>query len=212
MVKVVPTILATTIDDYETRLKRVLPFAKRIHIDISDGKFTDTTTIGIGQVECDEGLVVDLHLMVSDPERAVKAVVELKPSLVIIHFESDGEHDELFEALHEAGIKAGLAILPETSIDEVAELLGLVDHLLVFTGTLGHNGGQFKPQCLAKVAQARAINPDLEIAVDGGVDDITGAKAVAAGVEVLDCGSFIHQAGDPEAAYRKLDALSGVMA
>ncbi len=212
MVKVVPTILAATIDDYETRLKRVQPFARRIHIDISDGKFTDTATIGLGQVECDDGMVVDLHLMVSDPERAIEAVVELKPSLVIIHFEADGEHDELFEALHEAGIKAGLAILPETSVDEVAELLGSVDHLLVFTGTLGHNGGQFKQNCLAKVAQAQAINPDLEIAVDGGIDDTTGEKAVAAGVDVLDCGSFIHNAADPEAAYHKLEALTGAPA
>ena len=212
MAKVVPTILATSNDDYEKRLDRVKGFAKRIHVDISDGKFTDTVTVGLGEVEVSDGLVVDLHLMVSAPERAIAAVLELKPSLVIIHFEADGEHDEIVEALHEAGIKAGLAILPETSVDEVADLLDKVDHLLVFTGTLGHNGGQFKANCLAKVAQAREINPDLEIAVDGGVDDVTGAQAVNAGVDVLDCGSFIHNAADPEAVYRKLEALTGVAA
>ena len=64
MVKVVPTILATTSDDYETRIRRVLPFAKRIHVDISDGKFTDATTVGLDQVEVDNGMIVDLHLMV----------------------------------------------------------------------------------------------------------------------------------------------------
>ena len=212
MVKVVPTILATTNDDYEQRLNRVKGFAKRIHVDISDGKFTDTVTVGLGEVEVETGMSVDLHLMVTDPERAIAAVEDLKPSLVIIHFEADGEHDEIFEALHEAGIKAGLAILPETSVDEVAELLDKVDHLLIFTGTLGHNGGQFKEQCLAKVDQAREINPDLEIAVDGGVDDVTGAKAVRAGVDVLDCGSYIHKATDPEAVYHRLEALTGVVA
>jgi len=212
MAKVVPTILATTNEDYETRLTRVKGFAKRIHVDISDGKFTNTVTVGLGEVEVVDGMVVDLHLMVSDPERAIAAVLELKPSLVIVHFEADGEHDEIFEALHEAGIKAGLAILPETSVDEVTELLDKVDHLLVFTGTLGQNGGQFRANCLAKVAQAREVNPDLEIAVDGGVDDVTGGKAVEAGVDVLDCGSFIHNASDPEAAYRKLEALTGVTA
>jgi ribulose-phosphate 3-epimerase len=212
MAEVVPTILSTTRDDYEVRFRRVKGFAKRIHVDISDGKFTDTVTVGLGDVEVSDGMIVDLHLMVSDPERAIETVVELKPSLVIVHFEADGEHDEIFETLHEAGIKAGLAILPETSVDEVAELLGLVDHLLVFTGTLGHNGGSFRANCLTKIAQARAINSDLEIAVDGGVDDVTGAEAVTAGADVLDCGAFIHNASDPEAAYRKLDILVGAVA
>jgi ribulose-phosphate 3-epimerase len=212
MAEVAPTILASTSQDYEARLKRVKGFAKRIHVDISDGKFTDTVTVGLGEVSVEEGMTLDLHLMVSDPERAVAAVVELKPSLAIIHFEADGEHDEIIAALHEGGIKAGLAILPETSVDEVAELLGEIDHLLIFTGSLGHNGGQFKPQCLVKVAQARAINSELEIAVDGGVDDVTGAEAVTAGVDLLDCGSYIQAASDPEAAYRRLEALTGVAA
>jgi ribulose-phosphate 3-epimerase len=210
MAEVAPTILATTLEDYTARVERVKGFADRIHIDISDGIFTNNRTIGLGDAFLVDGAVCDLHLMIDEPEEQLESVIALRPSLAIIHDEAKGDLAGCFSRLREAGIRVGLAVLPQTPIDAIKHHLSEIDHLLIFTGTLGHNGGQFSLDCLEKVAQAREINPQLEIAVDGGVNNLSGQAAVAAGVNLLDCGSYIQDAPNPEAAYRSLKTLVGV--
>jgi len=142
------------------------------------------------------------------PEGQIENIVALQPHLVIVHYEAECDTDSLFRQLHELDIRVGLAINPETTIVQVKDLLPNLDHLVVFTGRLGHNGGEFRVDCLEKIGQARAINPNLEIAVDGGVNQETGRMAIEAGANLLDCGSFIHDATDPEIAYIALEAIA----
>ncbi len=208
MASVAPTILATSPEDYAERINKVKPFAKRLHIDVCDGVFIDAKTVGLSQVYDIDGVPFDLHLMMTHPESQVENICALRPSLVIVHYEAEADREALFRELQAAEIRVGLAINPETMIDQVRELLPQLDHLLVFTGTLGHNRGEFRADCLEKIGQARAINPNLEIAVDGGVDQETGRQAIAAGADLLDCGSFIHDAPDPEIAYVALEAIA----
>jgi ribulose-phosphate 3-epimerase len=208
MASVAPTILAETPEDYGARIDRVKPFAKRLHIDICDGVFIDTKTVGLSQVYDIDGVPFDLHLMMTHPEGQIENIVALQPQLVIFHFEADVDRDAMMRELRTMEIKVGLAINPETTIEQVKDLLPNLDHLLVFTGRLGHNGGEFRADCLEKIAQARAINPDLEIGVDGGINQETGRQAIEAGANLLDCGSFIHDASDPEIAYIALEAIA----
>jgi ribulose-phosphate 3-epimerase len=208
MASVAPTILATTPDDYAARIDRVKPFAKRLHIDVCDGVFIDTKTVGLSQVYDIDGVPFDLHLMMSHPEGQIENICALRPSLVIVHYEADADRETLFRELQSMDIRVGLAINPETTIEQVKDILPTLNHLLIFTGRLGHNGGEFRTDCLEKIGQARAINPDLEIAVDGGVNQETGRMAVEAGANLLDCGSFIHDAADPEIAYVALEAIA----
>ena len=208
MASVAPTILATSPADYAERINRVKPFAKRLHIDICDGVFIDTKTVGLSQVYDIDGVPFDLHLMMAHPEGQVENILALQPSLVIFHYEAEADREAMIRRLHEVDIRVGLAVNPETMIEQVAELLPNIDHLLIFTGHLGHNGGEFRIDCLEKIAQARAINPDLEIGVDGGINQETGRMAVEAGANLLNCGSFIHDAADPEIAYIALEAIA----
>ncbi len=208
MASVAPTILASTPADYAERIDRVKPFAKRLHIDICDGVFIDTKTVGLSQVYDIDGVPFDLHLMMTHPEGQIENIVSLCPQLVIFHFEADVDRESLMRQLREVDIKIGLAINPETMIEQVKDLLPHIDHLLVFTGRLGHNGGEFRGDCLEKIGQARAINPELEIAVDGGIDQETGRMAIEAGANLLDCGSFIHDADDSEIAFIALTAIA----
>src|SRR5258708_4383914 len=201
MASVAPTFLATDPADYARRIDNVKPFATRLHIDVADGVFEDQKTVGLSQVYDIDGVPFDLHLMMTHPESQVENIVSLQPQLVIVHFEAHTDTDSLFRQLHELDIRVGLAINPETTIDQVKDLLPNLDHLRVFTGRLGHNGGEFRMDCLDKIGAARAINPSLEIAVDGGINQETGRKAIEAGANLLDCGSFIHDAPDPEIAY-----------
>lgn len=208
MPSVAPTILATTPEDYAHRIDNVKAYATRLHIDVGDGVFTDVRTIGLSQVYDIDGVPFDLHLMMVHPESQIENIVSLQPQLVIVHFEAPFDHEAFFKALRDMDIKVGLAINTETTIEQVRDVLPNVDHLLVFTGKLGHNGGEFRADCLEKIAQARAINSDLEIAVDGGLNQETSRLAVEAGADLLDIGSFIHDAEDPEIAYVAVQAIA----
>jgi ribulose-phosphate 3-epimerase len=208
MASVAPTILAETPADYAARIDRVKPFATRLHVDICDGVFIETKTVGLSQVYDIDGVPLDLHLMITHPESQLEHITALRPELVIFHYEAQADREGIIKQLHGMEIKVGIAINPETTVEQVGNLLTSIDHLLIFTGRLGHNGGEFQLDCLDKIAQARAINPNLEIGVDGGVNQETGRMAVEAGANVLDCGSFIHDSDDPEIAYIALEAIA----
>ena len=208
MASVVPTILATDPTDYARRIDNVKPFATRIHIDVADGVFEDQKSVGLNQVYDIDGVPFDLHLMMVHPEGQFENICALMPELVITHFEAPFDHEAFFKQLRDVDIKVGLAIKTETTIEQAKDLLPLIDHLVVFTGKLGHNGGEFRADCLEKIGQARAIKPDLEIAVDGGVNQETARQAIDAGADILDVGSFIHDSDDPEIAYVAIQAIA----
>ncbi len=209
MAEVAVTIDADTPADFAARIDRVKGFAKRIHVDISDGVFAPHKTIGLSQAYGIEGAELDLHMMVEYPESQIEKMLAFEPNLVILHFESAGGHlKEVFSQLKAVGIRTGLAIEHDTTIEQVKDWLPDLDHLLVFTGKLGFNGGEMRVDCLDKIAAAKIFNPNLEVGVDGGVNQETARYALAAGADVLDTGSFVHEAVDPEAAYIGLEALA----
>jgi ribulose-phosphate 3-epimerase len=208
MASVAPTINATTPDDYARRIDNVKPFANRLHIDVGDGVFTDVKTVGLGQVYDIDGVPFDLHLMMNHPEGHLEDISALGPQLVITHFEAPFDHEAFFKDLRSMDIKVGLAVNVETTIEQVKDLLPTIDHLVVFTGKLGHNGGEFRADCLDKIAAARAVNANLEIAVDGGLNQETSRGAIEAGADLLDVGSFIQDAADPEIAYIAIEAIA----
>ncbi|GAC1371566.1 MAG: ribulose-phosphate 3-epimerase [Candidatus Saccharimonadales bacterium] len=208
MASVAPTINATTPAQYAQFIDAVKGFATRLHIDVGDGVFTDVKTVGLSQVYDIDGVPFDLHLMMNHPESQLENIVSLQPQLVIVHFEAPFDHGTFFKTLRDMDIKVGLAINTETTIEQVRDVLPAINHLVVFTGRLGHNGGEFRGDCLEKIAAARAINPDLEIAVDGGLNQETSRLAVDAGANLLDVGSFIQDADDPEIAYIAVQSIA----
>jgi ribulose-phosphate 3-epimerase len=208
MASIAPTINATTPEDYARRIDNVKGFATRLHIDVGDGVFTDVKTVGLTQVYDIDGVPFDLHLMMTHPEGQMENICALQPQLVITHFEAPFDRETFYKQLRDVDIKVGMAINVETTIEQVRDILPTINHLVVFTGKLGHNGGEFRADCLEKIGQARAINPDLEIAVDGGLNQETARKAVEAGANLLDVGSFIHDSADPEIAYIAVEAIA----
>jgi ribulose-phosphate 3-epimerase len=208
MASVAPTICSTSPEDYARRIDNVKPFATRLHIDVADGVFTEVKTPGLSQVYDIDGVPFDLHLMMTHPESQLEDIISLQPQLVITHYEAPFDREAFYKQLRDMDIRVGMAINTETTIEQVRNILPTIHHLLVFTGKLGHNGGEFRADCLEKITQARAINPDLEIGVDGGLNQETSRLAVEAGANVLDVGSFIHEAADPEMAYIAVQAIA----
>lgn len=170
MAEIVPTITVSNPGEYHKRLEKILPYTKRIHVDISDGDFAPSELIGLAQVYVPEGVELDLHLMVQNPFSHLNSALALKPSLIIIHAEAEGNFVNTIKEIQSFGVDAGVAFLPETQVEDHAELVKLADHVLVFTGDLGHYGGDLDHHQLHKVADARAINPNAEVSIDGGVN------------------------------------------
>lgn len=206
--EVAVAILARTPAEYEAAMTRVEGIATRLHIDYSDGVFADGKTIGLPQIYSSTNATFDLHLMMNRPEDSLEQIISLQPDLAIIHFEAEGDHQKTLSQLRQAGIRTGIAVLPQTLSAQIEPLIDGLDHVLVFTGShLGFGGGDFLPKVLGKIAQLKKIKPSLEIGVDGGINQQTAQLAISAGADILVSGSFIHASSDPTVAY---EALMGI--
>lgn len=208
---VCPAVLASTPDAFLTDLKRAQSLASRAQIDICDGEFADNQTVNLSQISWPEDLSVDLHLMVHEPAEQEHDIIALGPNLVIVHVEAkDGggkNKVELLEELKQVGIKTGVALLAQSQPSDWVDLIKQVDHVLIFTGHLGHYGGDMDESQLTKIAQVKQINPQVEVGVDGGINADNAAKVVAAGADVLNVGGYIQQAADPQSAYATIEQI-----
>ena len=208
MKTIVPTITAEDPHTYRSQIERVQSIAIRLHIDLMDGIFTPNKSIDTSLVWWPEIVKADIHLMFQKPETELQTLIKLKPQMVIIPAESDCDIPSFSKKLNEVGIKCGVALLAETSVESVKGILDEIQHLLIFSGNLGHQGGSIADlKLLQKVEQAKTINPNLEIAWDGGVNESNITVIAQAGVDIINVGGFIHAAPDPVVAYNTLNAL-----
>lgn len=201
---VCPAILADDSKQYSQQIHKVSGFARRIQIDLMDGVFSQAKSVGLGEVWWPPSLKADLHLMYQNPEDYLDKIIKLRPHMAIIHAEAQGDHMHFAARLHKEGILAGLAVLPETSIDGIEPIIHSFDHLMIFSGDLGHFGGKADLPLLGKVKQAKEHHEELEIGWDGGVNDENVKQLADGGVDVLNAGGFIQNSADPKAAYDKL--------
>lgn len=199
-----PTVLAKNEAEFAAQMRKVSLLSKRLQIDLMDGEFTETQSLELKKVWWPPGVKADIHLMYQRPVDYLEKLLHLKPDMVIIHYEAQVNHMHLAAELHKEGIKAGLAVLPATRISAVEDLLSSFDHLLIFSGHLGHFGGKIDLSLLPKAQEAKLHHPDLEIGWDGGVNDRNTRQLVEGGVDVLNVGGFLHEADNTEAAYQLL--------
>lgn len=207
MAIIAPAVLADGPHGYREQVERVQLFAERVHIDVCDGVFAPTTTIGLEQLWLPEEKQVDVHLMYQNPEHVLARVVELKPNLVIIHAEAEGNFQEISDVLRSSGIKVGLAVLPQTSIEIIRPAFHLIDHVLIFSGDLGRFGGKTDLSLLGKIGEVKEFDPMIEIGWDGGINEENVKTLVHNGVQVLDVGGFIQKSSNPSDAYATLKGL-----
>lgn len=208
MSQIVPTITAENPHIFREQIERVEGFTKRIHIDLMDGIFTSNQSVSIEQVWLPTDIICDIHLMFKEPEDVFSDLIALQPHMIIVPAEATFNMNHIKEMLKGTNIKLGLALLPETSVESIKNYLNDIDHLLIFSGNLGHQGGSVANlYLLKKVEVARKINPALEIGWDGGVNDSNVAAFASAGVDIINTGGYIHTAPDAGLAYKTLSGL-----
>jgi len=190
---VCPTITAHTAKEYEKQLHKVMPFAHRIQIDLTDGIFAGPLTVEPADAWWPAGSKADFHLMYDHPMSAIKTIAAHKPHLIIVHAEAKGDFDEVADYCRTRGIKVGVALLQKTEPQKILAALGRIDHVLIFSG---------------KVKALKAKKADLEIGWDGGVNSQSVSQLVFGGVDVLNVGSYIQNADDPVKTFHSLQRIA----
>lgn len=201
---IVPTVLASTPEDYRSSLERVHTFANRIHVDLSDGSFAPSQTIATNQIWWPQEWLTDVHAMVADPLPYTEQLIPMKPHMVIFHAEVTADLLSAMQMLKTNGIKAGVALLRSTVPSDVAPLIEAADHVMIFSGDLGKYGGTASLMQLEKVRLVKMINNGAEIGWDGGVSAENAFSLAQGGVDVMYVGRAIQQAEDAQAAYDTL--------
>jgi ribulose-phosphate 3-epimerase len=206
-----PAILAKDEEEYKKQIEVVQPFAQRIQIDLKDNDFALGQSIALDKIWLPQGIICDIHVMYKSPQDYLDTLIKLKPSMVIVHAESTCDIPKFASDLKQAGIKTGMAILQKTEVSDVAYTFPYVQHLLIFSGDLGHFGGQADLNLIHKIEEAKANYQYLEIGWDGGINADNAAQLATAGVDVLDVGGAIQNAANPRDAYATIKArLTGV--
>ncbi|MDR3140066.1 MAG: ribulose-phosphate 3-epimerase, partial [Treponema sp.] len=170
--------------------------AEWIHLDIMDGHFVPNLTFGpkvVGDLRPHSSLCFDVHLMACEPEKLIGEFARSGADYITFHTEATVHSHRLLAAIRELGKKAGISVVPSTSVSLLEELLPYTDLVLVMTVNPGFGGQALIPQCLEKVKRLAHIRElkDLSflISVDGGINESTAPLARAAGADILVTGS-----------------------
>jgi ribulose-phosphate 3-epimerase len=204
MSSIAPAILCETPDDYKLSVERLHEFAQRVHIDISDGEFAPTFTIGAAQIWWPQEWSVDIHAMVARPSEHLETLISLKPATIIFHAEVEEDIVPILQHIKKFDIKAGIALLKPTVPSTVATAIQAADHVMIFSGELGKYGGTASLMQLEKIRLIRAIKPGVEIGWDGGVNIENAYNLAQGGVDVLNVGGTLANADDPKSVYATL--------
>lgn len=179
-----------------------------LHLDVMDGHFVPNFTYGLPIVEAVRRrtrLQLDVHLMISRPERLAARFVEAGADLITFHVEAAENPSQLLRELRQLGVLAGLAINPKTSLDSLLPHLPLCDLVLIMSVQAGFGGQAFDPVALDRLAQlSQQKGDDLKLEVDGGINLDTIHSCAAAGADLLVVGSAIFRQADYSAAIERL--------
>jgi pentose-5-phosphate-3-epimerase len=198
-----PTVTAEVKDEFRKQLAVAQTLSTRIHLDVMDGVFTPNKSPELSGIHWSHKHLADIHLMAKNPLVEVDKYIDMSPNLIIVHAEADYITDVVYK-LHSHHIRVGVAILQTTDVEVLHPYINILDHVLVFSGSLGKFGGQVDFKLLDKVSQLKQWRADLEVGWDGGISDANGLTLVKAGVDVLNVGGFLQNASIPSEAYANL--------
>ncbi len=203
-VEIVPAILAKTSQEFQFKMYSVLPYTKRIQIDIMDGKFVPNVTVGENEkVPLKDSLVVEYHLMVQNPTDYIK-LIDNPDALYIVHVEAEEKVGDVVEFCKSEGYRVGLAINPYTKADVLDKFVADIEMVLFMTVVPGFSGQAYIASVEQKIAEFKKKHPKTPVEVDGGIseENITGARA--AGANLLVAASAVFSQADIKAAIESL--------
>jgi ribulose-phosphate 3-epimerase len=212
MIEIIPSILAA---DF-TRLGEEVAQAERggakmLHIDVMDGHFVPNISIGTPVVKSLRRitkLTLDVHLMITDPDRYVPAFVQAGADQLLVHQEVCPHLDRTIRSIQAEGAQAGVVLNPSTPVATLEDVLDMVDYVLIMSVNPGFGGQRFIPNSLKKVRALDQIRRQrglkFIIEIDGGVTTANLAEVVRAGCDWIVTGSSVFETGDPAAVVSEM--------
>ncbi|GAA1911538.1 ribulose-phosphate 3-epimerase [Microbacterium aoyamense] len=205
-IRINPSILAADFVNMQADLARIAT-ADFVHVDVMDNHFVPNLTFGLQMVEriqATSPVPLDVHLMITDPERWAPGYAELGAASVTFHLEASAEPITLARRLRSIGARAGVAVKPGTPVEGLFDVLDEFDQILVMTVEPGFGGQSFMPETMPKLRlladEARRRGSEVWLQVDGGIGESTIAQAAEAGADTFVAGSAVFASGDPDNA------------
>jgi ribulose-phosphate 3-epimerase len=212
MIEIIPSILAADFARLGEQIAQVeRGGATMLHLDVMDGHFVQNLTIGppvVASIRKITRLTLDVHLMISDPDKYAPIFIDAGADQVLVHQEACKHLDGTLREIQRAGARAGVVLNPGTPLAALDEVLGLADYVLIMSVNPGFGGQQFIPYALDKVRRLDAVRRDRRLAfpieIDGGVTKDNVGEVVRAGCDWIVTGSSIFHTPDPTAAMIEL--------
>ncbi|CAI2596419.1 MULTISPECIES: ribulose-phosphate 3-epimerase [Lactobacillaceae] len=204
MIKVAPSILSADYLNLQRDIEKVEKDAELLHIDVMDGSFVPAISYGpnwVPQIRKISNLVLDVHLMVVNPERFVDEFADKGADIIGVHVEATPHIHRALQMIKNKGVKAEVVINPGTPVEAIKPVLYMVDQVLVMTVNPGFGGQKFLDETVKKIKQLddikKAEGYDFDIEIDGGVNNETVQAAAKAGATVAVAGSYVFGAENP---------------
>ena len=203
---IAPSVLSADFGHLERDVKMVTrSVAEWVHVDVMDGVFVPNISFGfpvLSAIRKATDKVVDVHLMITEPERYVARFAVAGADWVTFHLEATEQVGECIRLIRERGAKVGISIKPKTPVESLREWISQIDMVLVMSVEPGFGGQQFIPESLDRIREVRRmaeqLNPSLIIEVDGGISSANAAQLYEAGANALVAGSSVFKAANPE--------------
>ena len=184
------------------------------HIDVMDGVFVPNISFGFPVIEAiyrHASKPLDVHLMIKDPSPYIEEFKKVGAEILTVHYETCPHLHRVIQSIHNAGMKAGVALNPHTPVNVLENCIQDLDLVLIMSVNPGFGGQKFIPEVITKVKQVKQLieskNSNALIEVDGGVNLETGKLLAEAGADVLVAGSFVFNSTNPNATIQALKNL-----
>lgn len=211
--QVLPSLLQCDFGNLEREVNALAAAnVKALHLDVMDGQFVPNLTYGMPIIAGLRGVTdmpLDVHLMIEQPEQFIQQFYDAGADMITIHVEAVKDPTPVLKQIRDLGAAAGLAINPDTPLDEMKPYLDHCDMALVMSVNAGFGGQKFNPVGLEKLKELKSLKPDLILEVDGGVNSETIAQCKEAGADLLVVGSAIFKQDNYQVALEQLYTLLG---
>ncbi len=201
-VQIIPAIISKSVKDFRNKARKVNGI-KLVQVDIMDGKFVNNKTLDVNKIPKLNGNF-EAHLLVKEPWNYVDKLKN-KFRLVIFHIEACKDVNYMIKLLRKNKFKVGIAISPKTKVEKIKPYLNKVDKVLIMTVYPGFYGRKFLLFTMNKVKKLRKWKKNLDIEVDGGINEKTINKAYKAGANMFISGSYIFHNSNPKKAIKELE-------
>ncbi|PWG80391.1 ribulose-phosphate 3-epimerase [Pararcticibacter amylolyticus] len=217
---IAPSVLAADFANLQRDIEMVNGSAADwFHVDIMDGVFVPNISFGFPVVEAirkHAGKPLDVHLMITDPDRYIGAFAKAGASVITVHYEACTHLHRTLAAIKEMGCKAGVALNPHTPVHVLEDIIEDADLVLIMSVNPGFGGQKFIQRTYDKLKALKAMaagrNDNLLIEVDGGVNISNAGQLISCGANVLVAGNFVFTADDPKAVISEMkEVMPGLM-